>query len=66
MSKFVFTRATDDTLNVRMAKGTAEQIRKIAKQEDVSVQEVCRAFLEVALKDYLAEQRQRASLKETE
>lgn len=55
MSKFNFGRATDDTLNVRMAKRTAEEIRKIAKAEDISVQEVCRTFLEVALKDYLEE-----------
>lgn len=55
MTKFNFGRATDDTLNVRMSKRTAEQIRKIAKAEDISVQEVCRTFLEVALKDYLAE-----------
>lgn len=56
MGKFNFGRASDDTLNVRMAKRTAEQIRKIAKEEDVTVQEVCHTFLEVALKDYLQEQ----------
>ncbi len=56
MRKFNFGRATDDTLNVRMSKRTAEEIRKIAKKEDVSVQEVCRTFLEVALKEYLDEQ----------
>lgn len=55
MNKFNFGRATDDTLYVRMSKGTAEMIRKIAKNEDISIQEVCRTFLEVALKDYLDE-----------
>lgn len=56
MKKFNFTRASDDILSVRMSKRTAEEIRKIAKKEDISVQEVCRTFLEVALKDYLVEQ----------
>ena len=56
MSKFNFSRATDDTLNVRMSKQTADAIRDISKNEDVTVQEVCRTFLEVALTDYLAEQ----------
>ncbi len=56
MSKYKFSRANDDTLNVRMSKTTAEYIRKIAKAEEVSVQEVCRVFLEEALKDYLTEQ----------
>jgi len=55
MGKFNFDRATDDTLNVRMSRPTAEAIRKIAKDESVTVQEVCRTFLEVALKDYLEE-----------
>ena len=55
MNKFDFGRANDDYLGVRMTKRTADEIRKIAKIENVSIQEVCRQFLEVALNDYLAE-----------
>lgn len=56
MSKYTFSRANDDTLNVRMDKKTAESIRDIAKKENTTVQEVCRVFLKQALKDYLLEQ----------
>lgn len=55
MNKFTFERTFDNLLSVRMSKHTADEIRKIAKIEDVSIQEVCRTFLEVALKDYLDE-----------
>lgn len=50
--KFHFSRSTDDTLNVRMSKETADKIRDIAKKEDISVQEVCRSFLTFALEKY--------------
>lgn len=53
-TKYKFSRAKDDTLNVRIEKGVAEDIRSIAKTEQTTVQEVCRVFLEQALKDYLA------------
>jgi predicted HicB family RNase H-like nuclease len=53
MSKFKFNRKTDDTLNVRISKETADKIRAIAKQEKLSIQEVCREFLTVAVKEYL-------------
>ena len=53
MSKYTFSRATDDTLNVRISKDVADQIRSIAAAEKTSVQEVCRVFLAAALKDYL-------------
>lgn len=54
MSKYNFSRATDDILSVRITKKDADKIREIAKNEDVSIQEVCRTFLTVALEDYLA------------
>lgn len=54
MSKYAFSRAKDDTLNVRMDKETADAIRKIAEAESTTVQEVCRVFLREALNDYLA------------
>lgn len=53
--KYSFSRATDDTLNVRIDKQTADAIREIAKQENTTVQEVCRVFLKEALADYLAQ-----------
>ena len=52
MSKFNFHRATDDTLNIRISKQTADRIREIAKLEKLTIQEVCREFLEVASKEY--------------
>lgn len=52
MNKYQFSRANDDTLNVRMDKETADKIRVIAEQEKTTVQEVCRVFLRVALEDY--------------
>lgn len=55
MSKYNFSRASDDTLNVRIDRDTAEEIRAIAEREKTTVQEVCRVFLRAALKDYLEE-----------
>ncbi len=52
MSKYDFHRATDTILSVRMSKENAERIKQIAKTEAVSIQEVCRTFLNEALKDY--------------
>lgn len=53
MKKYSFSRAKDDTLNVRMSSEVANSIRDIANKEKTTVQEVCRVFLEEALKDYL-------------
>lgn len=55
MSKFNFNRANDDALMLRISKETADKIRAIAKKEKISIQEVCRKFLEVALEDYIEE-----------
>jgi hypothetical protein len=52
MSKFNFNRANDDTLNVRISKETADKIRAIAKKEKLTIQEVCREFLTVSVKEY--------------
>lgn len=62
MSKYNFDRAEDDVLSVRIRKDIAENIRQIAKKERVSIQEVCRTFLTVAVQDYEAE---RARLNKT-
>jgi len=56
MSKFNFDHAEDDTLNVRMSKVMAAEIRAIAKKEKITIQEVCRTLLMVALDDYRKEQ----------
>jgi hypothetical protein len=55
MGKYQFSRAKDDTLNVRMSSEVAKAIRDIAGVEKTTVQEVCRVFLEEALKDYLTQ-----------
>lgn len=56
MNKYNFSRVNDNTLNIRMDKYTADAIRVIAKQEKITMQEVCRTFLQVAVKDYFNDQ----------
>ena len=53
MSKFDFNHSNDSVLAIRMSDDTATKIRQIAKKEKVTIQEVCREFLRVAVEEYL-------------